>query len=66
MWCWRRLENIIWTDDVRNAEELCRIKEERNILHVIKRRNASCIGHVLLGNCLLQHIIEGVIERGEG
>jgi len=22
MWCWRRMENIIWTDHVRNEEVL--------------------------------------------
>jgi hypothetical protein len=32
MWCWRRLEKIIWTDHVRNEEVLLRVKEQRNIL----------------------------------
>jgi hypothetical protein len=36
MWCWRRMENISWTDRVRNEEVLHRVKEERNILHTIK------------------------------
>jgi hypothetical protein len=26
MWCWRRMEMIIWTEDVRNEEELLRVK----------------------------------------
>jgi len=26
MWCWRRMEKIIWTDHVRNEEVLLRIK----------------------------------------
>jgi hypothetical protein len=34
MWCWRRMENIYWTDDVRNAEVLRRMKEERNISYM--------------------------------
>jgi len=38
MWCSRRMEKIIWTDHVRNKEVLHRVKEERNILHTIKRR----------------------------
>jgi hypothetical protein len=29
MWCWRRMEKIIWTDRVRNEKELHRVKEER-------------------------------------
>ena len=27
MWCWRRMEKIIWTDHVRNEEVLLRVKE---------------------------------------
>jgi hypothetical protein len=36
-----------------------RVKEERNILHTVKRRKADWIGHILRRNCLLKHIIEG-------
>jgi hypothetical protein len=32
MWWWRRLEEVIWTDRVRNEEELHGVEEERNIL----------------------------------
>ena len=38
MWCWRRMEKISWTDRVRNEEVLLRDKEERNILHTVKRK----------------------------
>jgi hypothetical protein len=62
MWCWRRMEKISWTDHVKNEEVLHTVKEERNILHTIKRRKANCIGHMLHRNCLLKHIIEGKIE----
>jgi hypothetical protein len=62
MWCWRRMEKMDWTDRVRNEVVLRRDKEERNILHIIKRRNANWIGHILRRNCLLKHIIEGKIE----
>jgi hypothetical protein len=30
MWRWRRMENISWTDLVRNEEVLQRAKQERN------------------------------------
>jgi hypothetical protein len=63
MWCWRRVEKISWTDRVTNEEVLHRVKEERNILHTIKRRNANGIGHILRRNCLLKHVIEGKLER---
>ena len=29
MWCWRRMENISWTDYVRIVEVLQRVKQER-------------------------------------
>jgi hypothetical protein len=31
--CWRRMEKISWTDNVRHEEVLHRVEEERNILH---------------------------------
>ena len=62
MWRWRRMEKISWTDRVRNKEVLQRVKEERNILQTVKRRKAIWIGHMLCGNCLLKHIMEGKIE----
>jgi hypothetical protein len=63
MWCWRRMEKISWTDRVRNEEVLHRVKEERNIVHTIKRRMAKWIGHILRRNCLLKHVIEGKIQE---
>jgi hypothetical protein len=62
MWCWRRMEKISWTDRVRNEEVLRRVKEERNIVHTIKRRKANWIGHILRRNCLLKYMIEGKLE----
>jgi hypothetical protein len=44
MWCWRRMEQIV----------LHRVKEERNILHTIRRNMANWIGHILRRNCLLR------------
>jgi hypothetical protein len=63
MWCWRRMDKISWTDRVRNEEALHRVKEERNILHTVKRREANWIGHILRRNCLLKHAIEGKTGR---
>ena len=59
MWCWGRMEKISWTDHVRNEEVLLRVKEQRNILHEIRKRKANWIGHILRRNCLLQRVIEG-------
>jgi hypothetical protein len=35
---------------------------DSNILHIVERRKANCIGHILCRNCLLQQGIEGKIE----
>jgi hypothetical protein len=56
------MEKISWTDRVRNEEVLHRVKEERIILHTIKRRKANWIGHILRRKCLLKHVIEGKLE----
>jgi hypothetical protein len=47
---------------MRNEEVLHRVKEERNVLHTIKRRQANWIGSILRRNCLLKHAIEGKLE----
>ena len=62
MWCWRRMEKISWTYNVRNEEVLLRVKEQRNILHEIRKRKANWIGHILRRNCLLKQVIEGKIK----
>jgi hypothetical protein len=65
MWCWRRMEKISWTDHVRNEEVLLRVKEQRNILHEIRKRKVKWIGHILRRNCLLQRAIDGKIKGGD-
>ena len=62
MWCWRRMENIGWTDHVRNEEVLLRVNEQRIILHEIRKRKANLIGHILRRNCLVKQITEGKIK----
>jgi hypothetical protein len=64
MLCWRRMEKISWTDQVRNEEGLLRVKKQRDMLHEISKWKANWIGHILLRNCLLQHVIEGNIKGG--
>jgi hypothetical protein len=41
MWCRRRMEKISWTDRVNNEAVLHRVKEERNILHTVKRKEGQ-------------------------
>jgi len=64
MWCWKRMDNISWTDHVRNEEVLLRVKQQRNILHEISKRKANWIGHISLRNCFLQRVIEWKIKGG--
>jgi hypothetical protein len=47
---------------VKNEEVWHTAKEERNILCTIKWRKVNSFGHILGKNCLLKHVIEGMIE----
>jgi hypothetical protein len=47
------------TNRVRNVEVLQGVKEERNVVHTVKRRMDNWIGHSLRRNCLLKHVIGG-------
>jgi hypothetical protein len=58
------MDNISWTDRVRNKDVLLRVKEQRNILHEIRKRKANWIGHILRRNWLLQRVTEGKIQVG--
>ena len=53
---------ISWTDGVRNEDVLQTVDGQMNFLHTITRRTANWIGHILRGNCLLKHAIEGKIK----
>jgi hypothetical protein len=47
---------------VRNQEILHRVKEERNIVHIIKGRVVNWIGDILCRNCLLKRAAERKIQ----
>jgi hypothetical protein len=49
---------------MRNEAVLLRVKEQRNILHEIRKLKAKWIGHILLRNCHLQRVTEGKIKGG--
>jgi hypothetical protein len=52
------VEKISWTYSVRNDEVLHRVKEERNIIHTVKRRKGNLIAYILVRKSLLKHILE--------
>ena len=56
------MESTSWTDGVRNVEVLQRAKEERNVLHTVKRREVNWTGHVLSRNCRLKYVSDGKME----
>ena len=41
---------------------LPKVKEERQFLHSVIGRNASCIDHMLCRSFLFKHVTEGKIE----
>ena len=59
------MEKISWTNHVRNEDVLLRAKEQRNILHEIRKRKLNWIGHILRRNCLLQRVTEVKIQGGD-
>jgi hypothetical protein len=66
----RRMGEISWTDRVSKEEVLHRVKEERNIIHTVKRRKGNWIGHMSCRNCFLEYVvlenIKGKIEVTTG
>jgi len=63
MWCWRRMEKISLTDHVRNEEVLLRVKEQRNILHEIRKRKATWIGDICVETACYNGLLK---ERYKG
>ena len=53
------MDKLSWNYRVRTEEILLKVKEERNILHAIKRRKGTWLGQILRRKCLLKHFIEG-------
>ena len=41
---------------------LQKVKEERNVVHTVNRREGNWIGHILCRNCLLKEVIERNVE----
>jgi hypothetical protein len=41
---------------------LLQVNEQRNIIHAIRKRKATWIGHILRRKCLLKQLIEGKIK----
>jgi hypothetical protein len=59
MWCWRRMEKISWTDNVRNEDVLIRVKEQRNILHEISKRKLTGLVIFCLETAFYNGLLKG-------
>ena len=60
MWCWRRMEKVIWTERVKN--EVLQGVGGNKYPTYNKKEEVNWIGHILRGNCLLTLAVEGKIE----
>jgi len=59
------MEETSWNDRMRNGGILLSVKEDRNIIHTLKRRKAKWNGHILRRDCLLKHVTERKVEGKE-
>jgi hypothetical protein len=57
------MEKISWTDHVRNEDVLLRVKEQRNILHLIYKRKANWIGQICVETAFYNGLLK---ERYKG
>ena len=62
MWLWIRMERVKWTDKIKNAVVLERLREGRTILELIKKRKINWLDHWLRRNCLLKDAVEGMVN----
>jgi hypothetical protein len=64
--CWRRMEKISWTNRVENVQKcvelLHRFKEERNILHMLKKEGRLSGLVTLRRNCFIKDVIKRKIK----
>jgi len=59
------MEKISWASNTKIEEVLHRVKEERNVIHAIKRRKFNSSGHMFFGTAF-KHVIEEKIEGTGG
>src|SRR6218665_106278 len=62
---WNRILKVSWTQKKTNEWELEAAGMERGLLHIIKRRKLSYVGHARRkdGDCLEKEIMQSTIHR---
>jgi hypothetical protein len=59
------MENISWTDRVKNGRSITKSRREEEYPTYSKKRNkTNWIGHILHRNCLLKDVIKGKYRDG--
>jgi hypothetical protein len=53
------MERTIWTELVRNAEILQKVKGDRNVVRTQNEKRNVTIGQMLQGDCLTKRILKG-------
>ena len=68
MWIWRRMEGVSWSEKNTNEQVLREVREEKSLLENVVKRKKNWIGHIVRGERLLKHEMEGRMEgkRGRG
>ena len=62
MWTWRKMERVSYLDRKTNEEVLSSVGEKRSFTDAILNRKKNWIAHVLRGQGMLKHSIEGRME----
>ena len=56
------MENVKWTDIIKNSVALERVGKESIMLELIKKRKRNWLGHCLRRNFLLTDALEGMVN----
>ena len=56
------MEDVKWTDKIKNAFVLERVGVGRIMLELIKKRQRNWLGDCLIKNCLLKDALEGMVK----
>ena len=57
------MEHVKWTDKIKYAVVLERVREGRIMLELIRKRKRNWLGYWLRRNCLLKDALEGMVNR---
>ena len=59
---WRKMENLLWSDKIRNEEVHRKVGEVRKLVNLIRCRKRNWIEHIVTGEGILKDVLEGRME----